>query len=102
MAHRLFGRAGIDEFHLSGRQDTLSRNDRLDMPSRPIRRQIVRRLQIDPELRRCGERLGQQPGRIRRNTPFAANNLVHALNRNTQMSRKRLLAQPQRFEKFVP
>ena len=85
----------------SGRQDTLSRNDRLDMPSRPIRRQIVRRLQIDPELRRCGERLGQQPGRIRRNTPFAANNLVHALNRNTQMSRQRLLAQSKRFEKFV-
>ena len=79
----------------------LSRNNRLDMPRRPMRRQIIRRLQIDPELGRRIERSRQQPSRIRRNTALAANDLVDALNRNTQMSRQRLLAQPQRFEKFV-
>ncbi|AWN17258.1 hypothetical protein SALB1_3064 [Salinisphaera sp. LB1] len=82
-------------------QNVLSRHNRLDMPRRPVRRQIVRRLQIDPELRRRIERFRQQPSRIRRNTPLAANDLVHPLNRSTEMSRQRLLAQPQRLKKFV-
>ncbi|WP_423820568.1 hypothetical protein V5738_09465 [Salinisphaera sp. SPP-AMP-43] len=81
-------------------RSALSRNNRLDMPRRPMRRQIVRRLQIDPELRRRIERLGQQPGRIRRNTPLATNDLVHPLNRNTEMSRQRLLAQAKRLQKL--
>jgi hypothetical protein len=48
-------------------------------------RQIVCSLEVEPELGGGAERLSEEPGRPRRDTTLASNDLVDPLNRDTNM-----------------
>jgi hypothetical protein len=49
------------------------------------------RLKVDPKLRRCAERLGQEPCSFGRNTSLAPNQLVHPLDGDPDVLSKRNL-----------
>src|ERR1700692_1290968 len=63
-------------------------------------REIMRRLEVHPELRRIPEVLRQQKGGLRCDPALAAHHFVDAVQRNTQSAGKFGLSQPQRFEKL--
>ena len=64
-------------------------------------RQIVSGLQVDPELR-CGlESLGQQPSGFRRDSSFAADQLVDPLDRDPKMRSQPDLGYLQRVEELL-
>lgn len=66
-----------------------------------MRRKVISRLKIHPKLRRDLEKSREQPGCLGRNTSFAFNNLINALNRNTEYLCQLELAESQRGQKFV-
>lgn len=86
---------------LSGSHLCAGLNNRRNVRARPSRRQIVHRLQVRPEFRRRTKGLGQQPGRMGRNTALATNDFIHTLNGNSQMGRQRFLGKTHRLKKLV-
>jgi len=69
--------------------------------SRPVPGQIVRCLEVRPELRRGIECLREQPCGLGRDATLAANQLVDALDRYTEMCGDRDLGDAERDEEFL-
>jgi hypothetical protein len=59
-------------------------------------RDIMRRLEVHPELRRIPEVLRQQKGGLRCDTALAAHQFIDAVQMNTQSAGTFCLSQPQR------
>jgi hypothetical protein len=57
----------------------------------PCPTEVMRSLKAQPEFRARSEASGQKEGRLRRNAPFAPNDFVHALKRDTELTRKVVL-----------
>jgi hypothetical protein len=62
--------------------------------------QIVYGPQIAPEFWGSPKRIGEQPGRVGGDTPFAFHDFVNPLGRNLQMGRQCPLCKFQGFKKF--
>jgi hypothetical protein len=63
-------------------------------------REIVQRLEVDPELGGRAQRLREKPGRLRGDPPLPAGDLVHPLERDTNVPGKGDLAQAERPQEF--
>ena len=63
--------------------------------------EIVCSLKVEPELGCGAEGLGEKPGRLRRDAAFASDDLVDALNRDTDVLCKGDLSLAQREEKLL-
>ena len=70
------------------------------MPLRPVQAQVVNGLKIAPEFGGSPKGVGQQPGGVGRNTPFAFDDFVNPLHRNLQMGGQCPLCNFQRLKKF--
>lgn len=65
-----------------------------------VQAQIMHGLQITPEFWGSPKGVGDQPGRVGRDAPFAFYDFVYALYRNLQMGGQRPLRNLQGLKKF--
>ena len=68
---------------------------------RPMSRQIISDLEVEPKLRRSVKSFRKEPRCISRNPPFAFYDFVDTLNRYAKVAGKLFLAQPHWLKIFL-